>query len=245
MTDDVADVLKVEHHHGWAELVINRPDRRNSIIAPVSIAMTQALGDLEGNKDIASIIIRGQDGYFCSGIDLKALQADPPPPWRDQQGATWRELHLTLFRYPKPVIGAFERYGINAGAALGLACDILIAGETSFMQIGEIQQGTSAPMNLGWLKIKSNESAMARILLYGDRIPGPELVGMGLATESVPDGKVLERSREVAARFASFPAGATEVTKRAMIARRNIDDPEAFFQASSGASLLNANMVND
>ena len=33
-------------------------------------------------------------------------------------------------------------------AALGLACDFLVAGETAFLQVGEIQQGMPAPMKL-------------------------------------------------------------------------------------------------
>ncbi|MCB1692678.1 MAG: enoyl-CoA hydratase/isomerase family protein [Pseudomonadales bacterium] len=239
------DIVRTERGEGWLEIVINRPDRRNSIIAPVSEAMREALAAAAQDDGVSSVIIRGEGGYFCSGVDLKALQADPPPPWRDRQGSSWRALHLALYDFPKPVIGAFEKFGINAGSALALACDILVAGETAFLQVGEIQQGVAAPMNFAWLRIKTNEQVMSRLCFYGDRVTGPELVRLGLAAECVADESVVSRCREISARLAGFPPGASANIKRGIIRQRGIDDPEAWFpkQAGSGPGLLGANMV--
>ena len=163
----------VDKHGGWAEITINRPERRNAIIPPVSNAIGLALDAIEADDDIACVVLRGAGGFFCAGIDLKALQADPPPPWRAEQGSSWRNLHLKLFAFKKPVIGAFEKYGINAGAALAMACDVLIVGETSFLQVGEIQQGAMMPMNAAWFRIKASEQVTARLAFYGDRVAVP------------------------------------------------------------------------
>jgi enoyl-CoA hydratase/carnithine racemase len=241
MPDDVPVV--VAEKAGWAEIVINRPERRNAIIPPVSNAIREALQVLEQRDEIACVILRGEGGYFCSGVDLKALQADPPPPWRGEQGSSWRDLHIALFGFPKPVIGAFENYGINAGSALALACDVLIAGETAFLQVGEIQQGAMMPMNAAWFKIKATEQVMARMAFYGDRVPGPELVKLGLAAESVADDLVLERCRELAARIAGFPQGASRNIKLNIIAQRGIENPQAFFRQPQSNALLSAGMV--
>jgi enoyl-CoA hydratase/carnithine racemase len=152
-------------------------------------------------------------------------------------------LHIALFGFPKPVIGAFEKYGINAGSALALACDVLIAGETAFLQVGEIQQGAMMPMNAAWFKIKATEQVMARMAFYGDRVPGPELVKLGLAAESVADDLVLERCRELAARIAGFPQGASRNIKLNIIAQRGIENPQAFFRQPQSNALLSAGMV--
>jgi len=236
MSDET--LVKTERHDGWAEVVLNRPDRRNSIIAPLSEALAAALQATAEDDGVQAVILRGEGGYFCSGIDLKALQADPPPPWRERQGESWRALHLALYRYPKPVIGAFEKYGINAGAALALACDVLVAGETAFLQVGEIQQGSPAPMNMAWLNLKVPEPIAARLVLYGDRVAGPELVRLGLAAECVADDGVVARCREIAARLASFPPGAPAVIKAGIIAQRQVADPDTFFRRQGGSSVL-------
>jgi enoyl-CoA hydratase/carnithine racemase len=237
------DLVTLERREGWAEIAINRPERRNSIIPPVSVGIGDALDELADDNDIASVLLRGEGGYFCSGIDLKALQATPPPPWRGEHSTSWRDLHLKLFSFPKPVVGAFESYGINAGAALAMACDILITGETAFLQVGEVQQGAMAPMNMAWLRIKTTEQVLARLAFYGDRIAGPELLRLGLAAECVADDQVLARCREVCQRFAGFPSGATASIKRGIIEQRGIEDPQAYFRQPTSNALLGAKMV--
>jgi enoyl-CoA hydratase/carnithine racemase len=233
----------IEYQEGWAEIVINRPERRNSLIPPLAGEMTEAIKTLQDDEKIAAIILRGEGGYFCSGIDLKALQQDPPPDWAGKDVGDVRRLHIALFNCKKPIIGAFEKFGINAGAALAFACDLLIAGETSFLQIGEIQQGSNIPMNAAWMKIKSTEIVLSRLALYGDRVAGPELVTLGIATECVTDDEVLNRCRELAERLAGFPKGGPEAIVESIRSMRNVGDPETFFPKRGNSALLTAAQV--
>jgi len=242
MMADEEPVL-VEQKEGWAEIVLNRPERRNSVIPPLSDGVRLALSELATNDNIACVILRGAGGFFCSGVDLKALQADPPPAWKTRQFSSWRELHLALYHFPKPVICALEKYGINAGSALALACDLIVAGETAYLQVGEIQQGAMMPMNAAWFKIKSTEQVMARMALLGDRVSGPELFRLGLVTESVADETVVSRCRELAMRIAGNPPGAARNIKLSMIDQRGIADPEAFFRQPTSQALMTAGMV--
>ena len=62
-----------------------------------------------------------------------------------------------------------------------------ISGESSFLQIGEIQQGADIPLNAAWLRIRAGEAVAARIALYGDRVPARELLRLGLVAEVVAD----------------------------------------------------------
>ena len=240
----MGEYSRVDRLDGWAEIVINRPERRNSLIPPLAGEITQALNELSEEDAVSCIILRGEEGYFCSGIDLKALQQDPPPPWAGKDVGDVRSMHLAVFNCKKPVIGAFEKFGINAGAALAFACDLLVVGETAFLQIGEIQQGADIPMNAAWLKIKSTEQVLARLALHGDRVVGEDIVKMGLATECVADDKVVERCREIAVRMAGFPQGAPATIVRSIRGMRGIDDPDAFFPKGTNNALLTARQVN-
>lgn len=235
----------IEHHEGWAEIVIDRPERRNSLIPPLAGEITEALGELQADDNVACIILRGDGGYFCSGIDLKALQQDPPPDWAGKNVGDPRTMHIALFNCDKPIIGALEKFAINAGAALALACDVVIAGETAFFQIGEIQQGAPIPMNAAWLKLKVSEQVAARLVFYGDRVTGPELLKLGVVSECVPDDDVVARCREIAARIASFPAGAPREIKRSLMAQRGVADPETFFPKRSSDALKTAAMLKE
>ena len=68
-------------HEGWAELVLNRPEVRNAINGPFGVALATELKALGGNEAVKVILLRGADGAFCSGLDLKAFNADPAPEW--------------------------------------------------------------------------------------------------------------------------------------------------------------------
>ena len=230
-------------HEGWAELVLNRPDRRNSFIPPLFAEVIDALKQLDDRDDISVILLRGEGGYFCSGIDLKALQQDPPPDWDGAPVSDARSMHLALFRCQTPIIGALESFAINAGAALAFACDLVIGGETAFLQIGEIQQGAGIPMNAAWLKIKTTEFNSARLALIGDRVNVRDLMDLGLVNECVPDNEVVSRCQEIAERIAGFPPGAARQIKRSLINQRGIEDPDSFFPTGGGAALKTAAMV--
>jgi 2-(1,2-epoxy-1,2-dihydrophenyl)acetyl-CoA isomerase len=87
------------------------------------------------------------------------------------------------------------------------------------LQVGEVQIGMAAPYNMAWLNLRHSESATAQITLIGDRIQGPELQRLGLATVCVEDAEVLRQATDLAKRMATFPAGTTAKIKRGMRAR--------------------------
>lgn len=236
---------RLDIHEGWAEIIIERPDRRNSLIPPLAGEIRNYIEQLNEDDNISAIVLRGEGGYFCSGIDLKALQADPPPPWAGKDVGDVRSMHMALYRCKKPVIAALEKFAINAGASLAFACDLIVAGETAFLQIGEIQQGVSIPMNAAWLKIKTTEFQAARLAFLGDRVKAPELLRLGLISECVSDDSVVERCNEIAATIAGYPAGAAIAIKQSLVAQRGIDSPEDFFPQAGNSALNTAKMLKD
>jgi enoyl-CoA hydratase len=199
------DAVAVIGHDGWAELVLNRPERRNAITGPLGEALTSALDRLSGDEGVRLVLLRGAGGAFCSGLDLGEFNADPAPDWLAGFPAIWRGAHRALLEFDKPIVGALERYAINGGAALAIACDFLITGEKAFLQVGEAALGMAAPYNLAWLTLRHSEAVAARTALVGDRIAGPELCRLGLAQRAVPDDRVLAEARELCADLSAYP----------------------------------------
>lgn len=195
-----------------AHVVLNRPERRNALTGPLAVQMAEALESLHQDDDVTVIVVRGAGGAFCSGLDLKLFAQDPPPDWVPEFSKLWRRVHCLLFDSPCIVVGALERAAVNGGAALALACDFLVAGETAFLQVGEIQQGMAAPMNMAWLRLRYNEALAGRITLLGDRILGPELLQLGVASQCVPDASVLDAVDELTERLAKHePTGVRRI----------------------------------
>lgn len=195
-----------------AHVVLNRPQRRNALTGPLAVQLAQAIEQLNTDEGVTVLIIRGEGNAFCSGLDLKEFGQDPQPDWVPEFGALWRRVHRAIFDSPCIVIGALERAAVNGGAALALACDFLVAGNESFLQVGEIQQGMAAPMNMAWLRLRFSEAVAGRLALLGDRVQGQELVGLGVAYRSVADAEVLAAVDELAERMAKHePTGVRRI----------------------------------
>ena len=226
-------VVEVVGRDGWAELVLNRPERRNAIDGELGVALAERLADLSADAGVRCILLRGAGGAFCSGLDLKAFNADPEPEWLPRFGAIWRRAHKALFECPKPVVAAFERYGINGGAAVALAADLLVAGEGAFLQVGEVQQGMAAPYNMAWLRLRYGEALAARLTLTGRRFFGPELERLGVAYSCVPDGDVVAETGRLVEQLASYPDGALARIKATMRAYNDVDADAWFDRATT------------
>lgn len=195
-----------------AHVVLNRPERRNALTGPLADQLGEALEQLNQDDAITVIVIRGAGNAFCSGLDLKEFAKDPQPDWVPNFRSKWLRVHRALFESDRIVIGALEMAAVNGGAALALACDFLVAGKHAFLQVGEVQQGMAAPMNMAWLRLRFDEALAGRLALLGDRVAGDELVRLGIAHSVVPDAEVLGAVAELAERLAQHdPSGVRRI----------------------------------
>ena len=211
-------------HEGWGEIVLNRPDRRNALAPETAKALRECLSDLlAGGARV--LLLRGEGGTFCSGLDIDLFQGGAGAAW----AADWTGFHRDLHACPAVVICALERYAINAGAALALGSDLMVAGEGAILTVGEAAIGMHAPMNLAWLRLKAPEAVAAQLALGAGRMAGPDLHRLGLAWALVPDGEVHDHARAAAIRMAGWPAGTLAGIKAAL--RRPLPEGGDVFDA--------------
>ena len=227
--------VRLEIEGAVAEIVLNRPERKNSVTGPLAVAARQAVESAEANPEVRVILLRGESGVFSSGLDLKEFNADPKPDWLPGFQGMWRGLHERLFACDKAVVCALEGYAINAGSALALSADYLIAGETAFLQVGEVRQGRPAPMNVAWLLARHSDAVARRVMLLGRRIPGPELLQLGIAHAAVQDSEVLNTSRALASELAGISPEGIAGTKR-ILRNLNARDAATWFDSVASAA---------
>lgn len=201
---------------GLATVELNRPERRNAIIPPMLDELAAAIDRASADEAVHAVLLCGAGGAFCSGLDLDAYNADPPPPWQAKGGDSALAAHGALARCAVPIVVALERYAINGGAAYALAGDLIVSGQTAWLQVGEMIQGLPAPMNLAWLTTKYAEATTARIVYSGERFAGPELHAMGVAHRVVADDDVRVEALELARRIAASPNGTPRQIKAAV-----------------------------
>lgn len=230
----MSDEVLLERHDGWAEIVLNRPATKNAINGPYGELLAEHANALNADPSIGVVLLRGAGGAFCSGLDLKAFNADPAPSWHADFQTIWRSAHKALFNLNAALVTCVERYAINGGAALALAGDFMVIGKDAFLQVGEVQQGMAAPYNLAWLRLRHSEAVTAQVALLGQRISGDMAVTMGLAVESVADEQVLQRARTFTQALAEYPEGAMAHVK-AISRRYSERDADAWFDLAFSA----------
>lgn len=204
-------------HNRVAVIELNRPERKNALIGPMFDELTAHVKSAGVDRNVGAVLLCGAGGAFCSGLDLTAYNADPPPTWLATASDSARSAHVALGACPHPVVVSLERYAINGGAAFALAGDLIVAGRDSWLQVGEVRLGMNAPMNLAWLVARYSPATVLQVVLVGDRIIGSDLHRIGIAHEVVDDADVRRRAVELAEQVAGFPAGAAHRLKAATL----------------------------
>ncbi len=220
----MSEMVLIEIENGVGELVLNRPHRRNALIGPLVAELHAGLDELSRTGACRAIIIRGAEGYFCAGLDLKAFSEDPAPDWRASFQDDWASLHRAIFACPKPILGALEGFAIAGGSALAFACDFLVAGRGAFLHVAEVERGMAAPINLAWLTIRFSQALALQMAVLGERHYGEDLHRLGIAIRVEDDDKVLPVTRELGRRMAGFDPRAVQTLKGSLRRAAALDD---------------------
>ncbi|MDV6286398.1 enoyl-CoA hydratase/isomerase family protein [Rhodococcus jostii] len=218
MSSTESDVVVVRHHQsGRLDIELNRPERRNALTVPMVTQLARTFADAQDDDTVTAVLLCGADRCFSSGLDLAEVR-----PGEQAITAAIADLHATLSGFEKPLIGALERAAVNGAAAIALACDLLVVGETSFLMVGEAEMGVAAPNNLRWLLAKFDVNQALQLTLACERQYGPDLLRRSFAYEMVPDEQVLVRAAELTDKIAAYPNGGGIAMKQAILTRRTL-----------------------
>ena len=221
----------VERHGARADVILNRPERKNSVTSELAVELRDALLTLGADETVGAILLRGNGGFFCSGIDVKAAGDGTRPSRID----AWPDVQAAILVSRAPVVLALEKYAINAGAALVLGAHITVMGESAFLQVGERAIGVAAPACQAWLHLRHSRAVADRLTLMADRVGAADCLRMNIVSEVVADDDVVLRAEGIADAIAAHPQsgriGTDAVWDRL---RERIDDPVAWFRDKYG-----------
>lgn len=107
-------------------------DGKANAMAPAMSAALDAGLD-RAASEAKAVVIRGRDGVFCGGFDLKIIRGDDEP-LKSQMREAGMALLKRLYLSPQPIIVAVTGHAIAMGALLLLAGDarIGLAGDFRF-----------------------------------------------------------------------------------------------------------------
>jgi enoyl-CoA hydratase len=205
---------------GVAVVTLDAPDRRNALTLPMVDEITAALDAVEADPGVGAIVVTGAAPAFCAGADLSHLGDSQ----RDGLLAIY-EGFLRIGRSPLPSVAAVNGAAVGAGVNLALVCDVIVAGaaariDTRFLALGLHPGGGHTWM----LQRRVGPQAAAALVLFGEVLDGARAAEVGLAWSCVPDDRLLDTARDLAAAAASAPRDLVARIKQTMVDVRSIDD---------------------
>lgn len=135
-------------------LVLNRPERLNAINDAVMSELLDAVGWLDGHRELRVVILKGAGRAFSAGADLKDL---PGAATRTESGGDWltrrkagqigARLCEAIEQMQAVTIAQVHGAAVGGGILLMASCDLRLVAEGTVMFIPEVALG--APYSWG------------------------------------------------------------------------------------------------
>ncbi len=173
---------------------------------------------------LRSVILRGANGAFCAGADLKAAikrldepassGADPIVEMNSKVG----ELYLKLNSFPKAVIVVVEGPAFGGGFGMVSCADIVLVGENALFALSETTLGLPPGQIAPYVVSRIGQSNTRRLALSGMRVDAKEAVRIGLADEFCDAASIEARLTEILNLVGKCAPHANTVTKDLILA---------------------------
>ena len=218
------DLVRVDNPEGpVAEVWLCRSDKKNALTFELLDGLIAAGRALAAQPGLRAVVLAGEGGDFCAGLDtalLGELAADPDrlrvemlAP-ADASGANRFQLPATIWQaLPVPVIAAIEGVCFGGGAQIAFGADFRIAHPDARISIMEGKWGLIPDMGISQSLPRLLAADRAKELILTARVlRGAEALQLGLVTR-LSDAPVAE-ARAFAMALAARSPDAIQAGKR-------------------------------
>ena len=204
------ETIQFEMRGAVALITLNRPDSLNALTSEVGRDFQTAIAEAR-ERGARAVVLTGAGRAFCAGGDLREMQKIAAREGRvdaffDEPLRLLNDCILLIRNTPLPFIAAVNGAASGGGCNLALACDLVVAGESSrfnqaFIKIGLVPDcgGTFIlPRLIGWRRA-------TELMMTGDVVSAASALEMGMINAVVPDDELLARALAMAERLAAAP----------------------------------------
>lgn len=185
--------VRLEHKGPVLWVYLDRPDAKNALSAQMTSSLLATFEAIRHDRAIRVVVVRGTNGIFCSGGDLKNMNASgsaPPPGAPDalrESNRRYGKLMETMNAAPQAIIAAIE--GPAFGGALGLVCtsDVAIARTDAQFSISETTLGIVPAAISPFLVERIGLTLARRLAVTGARFDGAAAERYGVVSVAEPD----------------------------------------------------------
>ncbi|WP_326538323.1 enoyl-CoA hydratase/isomerase family protein [Pseudorhodoferax sp.] len=174
--------LRVTKSGGVWRVALNRPEVKNAHDLETFKELFHAFGEVEDDPECRCAVLTGVGDVFSAGQDL-AFTRTADPQAIDAYGRWNVAARQRIQRNHKPVVAAVNGPAIGGGCYLATACDLIVAVDSAYFQMREIQAGNHAG---GAFVFTVGRARSLEMTLLGRRVPASQAEAWGLINRSVP-----------------------------------------------------------
>ena len=201
---------------GLATLTLNRPDKLNALTPAVFVELRAHLDAIAPDASVGCVVLQGAGRSFCAGHDLDAIATGEHAPSRYYESETVDALEAL----PQPTIARLHGHCFTGGLELALACDFLIAADSTSLGDTHGQWGLAPVWGMSVrLPERVGRATAKRLMFTSQRVRGAEAEEIGLVDAAVPEDRLDGTVAELAAGILANSWGTNRIDKQLLADR--------------------------
>lgn len=221
--------LRFERDGAIAWCTIDRPHARNAFTPAMYFGIRKAVSIVNGDPDLAALIITGTGDVFAPGGDLggRTDPGDEPVPDIGEHILPF----LPIRDSRAPVVAAVNGICQAGGLLVAMAADVCVASDRATFRVPELLHGIPDATYAAFLPAHVGIAIARDLLLTARRLDAAEAVRIGLISRVVPHDELRDAAVAVVKDILRTPPQARMHVKRMLNERYGIVDYQTMFGA--------------
>ncbi|MCK5077581.1 MAG: enoyl-CoA hydratase/isomerase family protein [Calditrichia bacterium] len=171
---------------------LDRPEIHNAFNETMISEILDCVTEINGNKDVSIVIIRGRGKSFCAGADLNWMRDVANYSYEDnyKESLQLSKCFHAIYTCEKPTIAVVHGAAIGGANGLLAACDFAFCDENTTFSLSEVKIGVVPACISPYVTKRVGEYGSKELMLTGKRFKGTEAKYHKLVNESLTSEKL-------------------------------------------------------
>lgn len=228
----------VTENESVATLTFNRPHLLNAMNREMMDEIIDALKMITENENIRVAVITGEGRAFMAGADIKEYAVQTGEQFKAFQNKG-KELYQFIEEANIPFVAAVNGVALGGGFEIALACDFIIAVESTKMGLPEVHLGL-IPGGGGTQRLlqKIGMNRVKEMLMLGSAYTAQQMYDWGIVHKVASDNELNSSVNEMTDKLKRRPAQSLKAIKQ-LLKPNAVEQPFAQRIDKEGAEVYN------
>ncbi len=200
---------------GVAEVILNRPRKKNAFSAAMIMELAEMAQNIGSQASVRLISLTARGDMFCAGADLEWMrhQLESSPSEREKEAWLLAAMLKAWYDIPVPIVAKVQGGALGGGLGLMTLCDEVVACESAKFSFSEVKLGLIPATISPYVHRAIGSKAASRYLLSGEFFNADDARGIGLLDQTCSAEKLDETHASAVSKYRHGAPSAVRQTK--------------------------------